>query len=248
MKLFGRLFSFLLMIWCFIVLAAMMLVMFPFVIAINLIFSGKRAQALSFVCLRIWAGVFLVLGLFRLVIKNKHYSDPKGSYIYVCNHGSYLDAIAIVLSAPQAFKPLGKKELVKIPIFGWMYRNLVVMVDRSSPESRAKSVEALIADLRSGQSLFIFPEGTMNRSDEPLGPFYDGAFRIAIETQTPIAPMVLINASKLLHRDHPTRIKPGTMTMVFMPPVPVAGMVMDDLPKLKQQVKQLMEEQILAYA
>lgn len=248
MKLLGRLCSFLLMIWCITVFATMMLVMFPFVIVINLIFSGKRAQTLSFVCLRIWAGVFLVLGLFRLKIKNKHVQDPRGSYIYVCNHGSYLDAIAIVLSAPQAFKPLGKRELVKIPIFGWMYRNLVVMVDRSNPESRAKSVELLKEELQHGQSLFIFPEGTMNRGNELLGPFYDGAFRIAIETQTPIAPMVLINARNLLHRDHPTRIKPGTLTMVFMPPIPVAGMVMDDLPKLKEQVKQLMEKQILAYA
>ena len=68
----------------------------------------------------------------------------------------------------------------------------------------------------------------MNRGEEPLAQFYDGAFRIAIETQTPIAPMVLINASKLLHRDHPTRSKPGTMTMVFMPPVPVDGYSLDD--------------------
>ncbi len=248
MKLISRLFSILHMFWCATVFIVMMLIMFPFVILINTLLSGKKAQALSFVCLRIWARVFLILGLFRLVIKNKQYCDPKGSYIYVCNHGSYLDAIAVVLAAPQAFKPLGKKELVKVPVFGWMYRNLVVMVDRSSQESRAKSVELLKADLQKGQSLFIFPEGTMNRGEEPLAQFYDGAFRIAIETQTPIAPMVLINASKLLHRDHPTRSKPGTMTMVFMPPVPVDGYGLDDLPKLKAMVKQLMEQQILSEA
>lgn len=248
MTFFRRLLSLLHMIWCASVFIIMMLIMFPFVILINTLFSGKRAQALSFVCLRIWARVFLILGLYRLEIKNTHYCDPKGSFIYVCNHASYLDAIAIVLSAPQAFKPLGKKELVKVPIFGWMYKNLVVLVDRSSPESRAKSVELLKTDLQKGQSLFIFPEGTMNRGEETLAQFYDGAFRIAIETQTPLAPMVLLNAGKLLHRDHPTHSKPGTLTMVFMPPVPVAGLSLDDLPKLKAEVKQLMEKQILAHS
>ncbi|MFM6976527.1 MAG: lysophospholipid acyltransferase family protein [Sphingobacteriaceae bacterium] len=248
MKPISRLLSFIFLIWCALVFISMMLVSVSFILIINWIFKGKRAQSLSFVFLKIWAGVFSVLCFYPLEIKNKAYRDSKNSFIYVCNHSSYLDAIAVVLAAPQAFKPLGKLEMVKVPVFGAMYKHLVVMVDRSSAESRANSVEMLKEDLKAGQSLFIFPEGTMNRGEQTLTEFYDGAFRIAIETQTPIAPMVLINASKLLHRDHPLRIKPGKLTMVFAEPVPVAGLTLADLPDLKNRVRQQMEQLILAHS
>lgn len=246
MKLIGRFLSLIFLIWCALVFIGMMLLVVPFILIIHWICKGKKAQALSFVFLKIWAGTFSILCFYPIKIKNKAYRDSKKAFIYVCNHNSYLDAIAVVVAAPQAFKPLGKKEMVKVPIFGAIYKHLVVMVDRSSPESRAKSVEQLKLDLNAGQSLFIFPEGTMNRGEQVLADFYDGAFRIAIETQTPIAPMVLINARNLLHRDHPLNIKPGTLSMVFAPPVEVTGLSLDDLPELKARVRQQMADLILA--
>lgn len=246
MSLIRKIFAALFLLWGLLVFVAFMLLMFPFIILIQLIFKGKKAQKYSFVCLRIWAKGVAVLCLYRIKFKNKEQVDTTQSYIYVCNHGSYLDAISVVLAAPQSFKPLGKIEMVKAPIFGTLYKKLVVMVDRRSPESRAKSVDALKTELASGQSIFIFPEGTMNTTPEVLGNFYDGAFRVAIETQTPILPMVLINAKKLMPRAQPLQVKPGTVTCVFLPPVPVVGLGLDDLPKLKEQVKQLMEKHILA--
>ena len=213
---------------------------------INWIFSGKKAQRFSFVLLRIWAGVFALLCFYRIKQENIQHAAKKGAFIYVCNHSSYLDAIAVVLTAPQAFKPLGKIEMAKVPVFGAMYKHLVVMVDRGSKESRSQSVETLKTELDGGQSLFIFPEGTMNRTGEVLQDFYDGAFRIAIETQTPIAPMVLLNAGNLLHPKRLLAIKPGSMTMVFLPVVEVKGLGPDDLPALKARVRGMMETAILA--
>ena len=248
MKFISRVLSLVFLIWCALVFITMMLFSVSFILIINWLFKGKKAQHLSFIFLKIWAGVFSVLCFYPLEIRNKAYRDSKKSFIYVCNHSSYLDAIAVVLAAPQAFKPLGKREMVKVPIFGAMYKHLVVMVDRSNAESRAQSVEALKEELKLGQSLFIFPEGTMNRGESTLADFYDGAFRIAIETQTPIAPMVLIGASKLLHRDHPLNIKPGKLTMVFSEPVSVDGLTLEDLPELKSRVRQQMEELILAHS
>lgn len=246
MKFINRLLSVIFLVWCALVFIGMMLFSVPVILAIQAVFRGKKAQHLSFILLRVWAGTFSILCFYPLMIKNKTHRDSKNSYIYVCNHSSYLDAIAVVLATPQAFKPLGKKEMVKVPIFGSIYKHLVVMVDRSSQESRSKSVEMLKAYLQQGQSLFIFPEGTMNRGNETLADFYDGAFRIAIETQTPIAPMVLINAGKLLHRDRPLEIKPGKLTMVFDEPISVTGLTLGDLQELKSRVRQQMEQLILA--
>ena len=246
MKFIRNIVASLYLVWGLVVFIAFMLLMFPFIILIQLLFKGKKVQALSFTCLRIWAKAVAILCLYRIKIKNREVVDTSKSYIYVCNHGSYLDAISVVLAAPQAFKPLGKIEMVKAPIFGILYKKLVVMLDRKSPESRAASVQALKVEIAAGQSIFIFPEGTMNTTDELLGNFYDGAFRIAIETQTPLVPMVLINAKALLPRKAPLQVKPGTITCLFLPPVQVTGFGLEDVERLKATVKAQMAEAILA--
>jgi 1-acyl-sn-glycerol-3-phosphate acyltransferase len=246
MKFIRNIFASLYLVWGLVVFIAFMLLMFPFIILIQLLFKGKKAQSLSFTCLRIWSKGVAILCLYRIKIKNREAVDTSQSYIYVCNHGSYLDSISVVLAAPQAFKPLGKVEMAKVPIFGLLYKNVVVMLDRKSPESRAASVQAMKVELAAGQSIFIFPEGTMNTTDKVLGNFYDGAFRIAIETQTPIVPMVLINAKELMPRKAPLLVKPGTITCVFLPPIQVKGLTLLDVETLKATVKAQMAEAISA--
>ncbi len=213
-----------------------MLLVLPFIILTSAIFSGKRGSDFTFFFLKIWGTIFCLLCFFRVRKKNEQAINPDKAHIYVCNHNSYLDAIAIVLAIPGSFKPLGKIEMVKIPVFGLIYRKVVVMIDRASKESRAKSVEELKRDLAGGQSILIFPEGTMNRSDQPVGEFFDGAFRLAIETQTPILPMVIIGARKLYPRANPQAARPGVITCIFDEPVSVEGMVAEQLLELKTQV------------
>ena len=121
---------------------------------------------------------------------------------------------------------------------------MVVLIDRKSKESRDRSVEELKDDLGRGQSILIFPEGTMNRTDAALAEFYDGAFRLAIETQTAIAPMVILNAKKLLPRNNPLAVRPGLIKCVFAEPVEVKGMTAEDLEDLKAMVYKCMEDLI----
>ena len=99
----------------------------------------------------------------------------------------------------QHFRILGKSEMAKIPVFGFFYRNAVVMVDRSSAEKRARSVKILKSVIRKGISVVIAPEGTFNFTTKPLKEFYDGAFRIAIETQTPIKPILFLDCNDRLN-------------------------------------------------
>ena len=132
-----------------------------------------------------------------------------------------------------------------MPVFGLIYKRIVVLIDRSSKESREISVAALKEDIANGQSVLIFAEGTMNQTDKPLADFYDGAFRIAIETQTPIVPFVMINNRKLLPRKDPLKARPGLITTILLPEVSVGGLTMEDVPALKKQVYDLMEEVIV---
>jgi len=116
--------------------------------------------------------------------------DTSRIYIFVANHSSYMDIPAVVRCMHQPVRILGKYEMVKYPVFGIIYRAAVVLVDRSSPEKRAQSMRAMKVALKQGISIFIFPEGTFNETALPLKNFYDGAFRLAIETQTPIKPLL----------------------------------------------------------
>ncbi|HEY0898671.1 MAG TPA: lysophospholipid acyltransferase family protein [Sphingobacteriaceae bacterium] len=245
----SRFFSVLHFIWASVIFLITMILVLPFILLSTLLLRGKSAQDTAFVFIRIWAWLFSTLSLFHCRIRNKALSSSEQAFIYVANHSSFLDAVMLVRALPQSFKPLGKVEMAKAPIFGMIYRKVVVMIDRSCKESRDKCVHILKEEVSSGQSILIFPEGTMNRSERPLTEFYDGAFRIAIDTQTPLAPVVLVNARKLLPRTQPLfRIKPGTVTAVFAEPVAVEGMTMEDVPKLKKKVYDQMEALLIAHS
>jgi len=244
-KLLKKVAAFLFLVWGFLVFISAMIIVFPFILVMSALFKKKRAQDILFFFLKVWALIFSVLSFFPVRTSGRKTLNTDKACIYVCNHNSYLDAIAVVLSIPGSFKPLGKIEMVKTPIFGMIYKRVVVLIDRKSQESRARSVEELKLDLENGQSILIFPEGTMNRSDAPLSEFYDGAFRLAIETQTDIVPMVILNARKLLPRNKPLDISPGLLKCVFAERVEVKGLEAEDLGELKTRVYRCMEELIV---
>jgi 1-acyl-sn-glycerol-3-phosphate acyltransferase len=173
--------------------------------------------------------------------------DKKQQYIFVANHISYLDAPIIVLTLRQKVRILGKIEMSKIPVFGFIYRNTVVTVDRSSAENRARSVRVLKSVIKNGISIFIFPEGTFNETHQPVKDFFDGAFRIAIETQTPIKPILFLDAYSRQHYNSVFSLNPGRSRSVFLAPVPVAGLTHADLPVLKQRVFAMMENALIGY-
>lgn len=225
-----------------------MFIALPFVLLASAVLSKTTGKRVILFLLRCWAWGFSAASFFWIKTNNKHLINQNIPHIYVGNHGSYLDAIAVCIGIPQYFSPLGKVEMTKIPIFGLIYKRIVVLIDRSSKESREESVNALKNDIKNGQSILIFPEGTMNKTDNPLSEFYDGAFRIAIETQTPLMPFVMINNRELLPRVNPLKARPGLLTTVFITPVDVKGLTQDDLPMLKQKVYDLMEEAILKYS
>lgn len=225
----------------------LMFVVLPFILVLTSILPKNNGKKTGMFFLRCWAWGFSIFSFFWIKTLNRELIDKSKSHIYVGNHGSYLDAVAVCISIPQYFSPLGKIEMAKIPFFGSIYRRVVVMIDRSSRESREKSVNALKTDIKNGQSVLIFPEGTMNKTTAPLSDFFDGAFRIAIETQTSLMPFVMINNSTLLPRTTPLKARPGIIKTVFLGEVNVTDLTLADLPALKQQVFKMMEDAIIEF-
>jgi 1-acyl-sn-glycerol-3-phosphate acyltransferase len=174
--------------------------------------------------------------------------DEGRQYVFISNHISYLD-IPMILQALRrnSFRVLGKAEMAKVPIFGYIYSRAVVMVDRSNAQQRSRSVRELKAVLATDTSVFIFPEGTFNETRRPLKEFYDGAFRIAIETQTPLQPILFLDTFDRMHYSSLLTLRPGRTRAVFLEAVEVEGLTIDDLADLKGYVYRIMEEALIRY-
>jgi 1-acyl-sn-glycerol-3-phosphate acyltransferase len=173
--------------------------------------------------------------------------DTKKQYVFVVNHISNLDAALLVKVIRQPFRPLGKIELKNVPVFGFIYKVCVVVVDRSSAENRQQSIRHLKFVIRKGVSILIFPEGTFNETGRPMKECFDGAFRLAVETQTPIKPVIFPDNYSRFHYRSLLSLNPGKCRAVFLPMVPVDGLTMADVPRLKQQVVSLMETKLREY-
>jgi 1-acyl-sn-glycerol-3-phosphate acyltransferase len=101
--------------------------------------------------------------------------------------------------------------------------------------------------VRKGISVFVFPEGTFNTTGRPLKEFYDGAFRIAIETQTPVKPVVFLDTVERLHYSSVFSLTPGKSRAVFLKEVSVEGLTVKDVQVLKQNVFKMMEDAFRKY-
>ncbi len=219
----------------------LLLVIFPLVLLASLFGKVKGGNMVYRIC-SAWADVwFFLIGMQSKIIKQTFAPQKDAQYIFVANHISYMDVPMIVKTIRQPLRALGKAEIAKVPVFGFLYRYGAIMVDRSNPENRKKSVQQLKSVLRKGISVFIFPEGTFNTTGQPLKEFYDGAFRIAIETQTPLLPVVFPDTVKRLHYNSVLSFSPGKCRAVFLEPIAVEGLAAEDLPALKEKVFKRME-------
>jgi 1-acyl-sn-glycerol-3-phosphate acyltransferase len=231
----------------FIVFVLLLLLLFPLVIAASFFGKTKGGNFIYRIC-QFWSDAVLLLwGIrHRNLLEEPH--DKNKQYVFVFNHISYMD-IPVIMKAirKQPFRILGKSEMANIPVFGFLYRNAVVMVDRSSAKRRAESVEQLKAFIRKGISVVIAPEGTFNMTHRPLKDFYDGAFKIAIETQTPIKPILFLDTYHRMHYKSIFTLLPGKSRAVYLEEVGVEGLTIDDLQLLKQRVYDLMERKLVAY-
>jgi 1-acyl-sn-glycerol-3-phosphate acyltransferase len=207
---------------------------------------GKRSFFKLFPWYKGWSNAWLFLMGIKIDVEGLAHFKPKTSYIVVGNHSSTLDIFAMASGIPFPFKALAKRELGAIPIVGFLFKSGCVHVDRENPESRKRSVEEVKQELKQGFSILIMPEGTRNKSPQALGPFKDGAFRIAIEMQIPIMPVVILNIRNLM--PHPKMLiqGPGKFKVKFMEPVQVDGWKESDMPKLKEQLYHQLEAELLA--
>lgn len=233
-------------IYALIMFVIIMLLAVPFVVIFSFWGSINGGNMIYKVC-KVWG----YLWYFFIGIRHKNIYEVShnvaSQYIFVANHISYMDIPPIVVAMNQPVRVLAKYELSKVPVFGFIYKSATVLIDRSDAEKRAKSVAEMRDFLQKHISIFIFPEGTFNETGSSLKDFYEGAFRIAIETETPVKPLLFPDTANRLHYSSILSMTPGQSRVVFLEEVPVNGMTMEDVPALKQKVYSLMEAGLKRY-
>jgi 1-acyl-sn-glycerol-3-phosphate acyltransferase len=219
------------------------IVVFPFLL-IPIIFPS--AFRFTGVINRWWARLlyFAIFIPFKTEYRSK--LDPKKQYIFCPNHFSYLDIPAMGLNHHNTIF-VGKQEMEKVPLFGFMYSKLHITVNRSNLKSKANSLKRSLEAIDEGKSLVIYPEGAIVTEREPvMGRFKDGAFRVSIEKQIPIVPVTIVYNWIILPADdfvlhwHPLKV-------VFHEPIEPNGITMNEIDQLKEKTRLVIETELKKY-
>tara|TARA_B110000444_G_C18580979_1_gene473946 strand:+ start:12 stop:752 length:741 start_codon:yes stop_codon:yes gene_type:complete len=228
-------------IWYYILMIISILLLFPF-----LFISILREEwyPVFFKLARFWAYIIL-FGMGFIPIIKKGVKFKKGeSYMIVANHTSMIDIMLMLFITKDPVVFVGKKELSKIPLFGFIYKRTCILVDRNNSQSRRAVFNSAQQKINLGYSICIFPEGGVP-SDESiiLDDFKDGAFRLAIEHKIPIAPVTFHDNKKLFSYTFFSG-GPGKMRVMLHPLISTSNFSIEMKKELNKKTRAIILEEL----
>ncbi len=227
--------------WFYVVIFIVTVILFP-VLFISIL--KHSWYPFFFKVARIWSGAIIFgIGCYPIIKREIKYKKGE-SYMFVANHTSMTDIMLMFYATKNPFVFVGKKELAKFPLFGYIYKRTCILVDRSNTKSRVEAFRRAEKRLSEGLSVCIFPEGGVpDDLDLILDGFKDGAFRLAIEHQIPIAPMTFHDNKK---RFPYALFKggPGQMRVKVHHLFPTQGMTLENRKVLKNQTREVILKEL----
>ncbi len=167
----------------------------------------------------VWIRTFFFINGCRLKITGKENFKKGKVYVVTCNHNSFVDVLILTPFVPGPNKTIAKAELARIPIFGLVYKRGSILVDRKDKDSRKNSFLKMVKVIQTGIHMCIYPEGTRNKTNKPIGEFHDGAFRLAKDTGSDVIPTLIFNSKKVMPSDKGFWFNPGKLEIHFLPEV-----------------------------
>ncbi len=231
MKIFKEIFARCWALWGLVTFVSTFLIFIAPALFSYLIKNEQKSQQLFISVSRIWMRIWLTLIGCPLRIKGRQYFSPNKNYVVVFNHNSLLDVPLSAPFVPGLNKTIAKTSFSKIPLFGLFYKKGSVLVDRTNEKSRRQSFEEMKKVLAKGMHMCIYPEGTRNRSNLLIKPFFDGAFKLAVETKKDIIPCLIIGTSTAMPIRKKFYLFPTPLELVFLPPVSCNEMSTKELNK-----------------
>jgi 1-acyl-sn-glycerol-3-phosphate acyltransferase len=185
-------------------------------------------------------GVTKIAGI-RVITEGHEHLAANQPCIYAANHQSGMDMATFGTMYPKRTVVVGKKELLYIPFFGLFFKAAGnIILNREKRVSAIAGLSAAAEQIkRRGVSVWIFPEGTRNRSDDLMMPFKKGAFYMAIQAQVPVVPIVSSSLDPFLSWKE-KRLSGGTVRIRVLPPISTTGMASSDAERLGNQTRERM--------
>ncbi len=224
-------------IWAWFVLAACLVLWLPAMALIRLAtLSDPGRYAVGYVFRRIGPVMATLNPLWHFRTSGTPPADPRRPYVVVSNHESFAD-ILLISCLPWEMKWLSKAELFRVPVLGWLMRLAGdVPVRRGEGRSAVEALQRCREVLKTRVSVMIFPEGTRSTTDDML-PFKDGAFRLAVQTGSPILPLAVSGTGTAL-RKHDWRFGRSVAEVRVLAPIETTGLKVKDVPALRERVRQ----------
>lgn len=185
--------------WFYVFFFISLLIMLPLLFLFTF---RQRDYPLLYKVIRTFSKCLLFFMGFRLKVTTEQAIDRNQSYMFCSNHTSMLDPFVLIATVKNPIVFVGKAELSKIPIFGYFYKRICILVDRNNINSRKKVYLRAKNRLKKGVSLAIFPEGLVPEENIVLSPFKKGAFSLAVEQQIPIVPATYFDCKRLFSWDY----------------------------------------------
>ena len=241
MNLFNNILRAVWRVWFYVFFGISLIIMMPILFLLTI--SEKQYGALYKIIRGFSKTLVFVMG-FRLKIKVDEHIDSLQSYMFCPNHTSMMDPFVLISMVKNPIVFVGKAELKKIPIFGFFYKRICILVDRSSPKSRREVYLEAKRRLKNGTSVAIFPEGLVPREDVVLSPFKNGAFSLAIEHQIPIVPSTYYDCKRLFSWTF-FKGRPGKFRIKQHHFISTKGLERKDLKGLKEKVYQMIYNELV---
>ena len=228
-------------LWFYILMLSTIILMSPILLILT---AKEEYYPTMWKLVRAWSKV-LIYGMgFRLDFNFQQKIERDKSYMFCPNHASLMDPFVLIVSSKNPIVFVGKKELVKIPVFGFFYKKVVIMVDRSNPKSRKRVYEMAKKRLKNGVSMAIFPEGLVPTEDVVLAPFKNGAFSLAIEYEIPIVPQVYYDCKRLFSWDF-FKGRPGTFRVKQHNFISTKELTQDNMEDLRDKTFAIIKNDLL---
>lgn len=231
-------------IWCAVWITVLYLLLFP----IQYICLQREAwKPAAHRINSIWGKLFFFGIGMPVRVEYRFRPDRKQAYVFCANHFSYLDIAMMGVVIENYYSFVGKSEVKKIPLLGYMFAKLHIQVTREEAKSRAYSLNKCIRTLAKGRSIVIFPEGGIRAKQPPkmAHPFKDGAFTMAIQQQVPIVPISLLNNYKILPDKKKMRMHHMALRVVVHEPILTQGMTQEDVESLKEQTFRIIDAELM---